>query len=285
MLLAGTVLLYGIRHGIDWDHLAAITDVTGAQRTPRRGIAVATAYAAGHGAVVFVLGCFAVLGHDLLPAAVDSVMERVVGTTLLALAVAVVFGLVRDRRTFRLRSRWMFVMAGVAHARRWMRERALEVWHDHPHAPDESHGHTHVGMHEGFESRGETRATTTVGHRHAHRHVVAVGDGAGDGPGVRVATGIGMLHGVGAETPTQVVVILTAAGVGGRASGVLLLGCFIAGIFVSNTVVALAASYGYLNATRHFRVYVAIALANAAASSVVGVVLLAGGHLPALAGG
>ena len=41
--------------------------------------------------------------------------------------------------------------------------------------------------------------------------------------------GVGMLHGIGAETPTQVLIFLAAAGAGGVAVGLLLLGCFIVG--------------------------------------------------------
>src|SRR4051812_11994081 len=98
LVLAGTALLYGLRHGIDWDHLAAITDPTGAQERPRRGVPVASASAVGQGLVVFGRGGAAILGSEALPASVDEVMGRVVGATLIVLAGSVVVGLVRDRR-------------------------------------------------------------------------------------------------------------------------------------------------------------------------------------------
>ena len=34
--LVATGVGLGIRHGIDWDHIAAISDVTGTQRSRRR---------------------------------------------------------------------------------------------------------------------------------------------------------------------------------------------------------------------------------------------------------
>jgi high-affinity nickel-transport protein len=282
LLLAGSALLYGLRHGVDWDHLAAITDVTSTQETPRRGLVVATAYAAGHGLVVFVLGVVAILGRDVIPPGVDAAMGRIAGATLLVLAVAVVAGLLRDRRDFRLRSRWMLVAAGVARARRWVQHRTVEIRHDHPHDHGHGgHGHNHLEA----EAPVPGSTATAVAHRHEHVHVAVVPLDPFAAPGVPTATWIGMLHGVGAETPTQVVVFLTAAHVAGGAAGVALLVCFIAGLFISNSAVAVAASFGYLSAARSFPLYATVAALNAVASAVIGTVLLTGGTLPTILGG
>ena len=54
--LLATAYGFGFRHGIDWDHLAALTDITSSQDAPRRSMVLATLYALGHGVVVFVLG-------------------------------------------------------------------------------------------------------------------------------------------------------------------------------------------------------------------------------------
>ena len=51
-----TALGLGFRHGIDWDHIAAITDLTGSQESGRRSMVLATFYALGHAAMVFALG-------------------------------------------------------------------------------------------------------------------------------------------------------------------------------------------------------------------------------------
>ncbi len=45
-------LLLGLRHGVDWDHIAAITDIAATQDSPRRGFALGIVYAFGHGLVV-----------------------------------------------------------------------------------------------------------------------------------------------------------------------------------------------------------------------------------------
>ena len=101
------------------------------------------------------------------------------------------------------------------------------------------------------------------------------------------AFGVGMIHGVGAETPTQVLLFLAAAGAGGKGEGVLLLGCFIAGLLASNTLIALAATFGFLGAARNWAVYAAVSGVTAAFSLVVGSIFLFGHStvLPAFFGG
>ena len=102
--LTVTAFSFGFRHGIDWDHIAAITDLTSSQPDGRRSILGATLYALGHALVVGVLGVLAIAFAEHVPASVDTVMERIVGATLVLLAGSVVYGLVRHRQDFRMRS-------------------------------------------------------------------------------------------------------------------------------------------------------------------------------------
>jgi hypothetical protein len=282
LLLAANSLLLGLRHGVDWDHLAAITDLTGAQQDRRRALRVATAYAIGHGVVVLGLGILAILGEPLLPDALDAAMGRLVGVTLVVLAVSVVVGLARDRRGFRMRSRWMLLGGWANRAGRWARGRVVEIRHDHSHAHDSDavHAHTHDEL-----VGGQQASQTLVGHRHEHRHVGIMPSDPFATPGVGAAAGVGLLHGIGAETPTQILVFLAAAEVSGTAGGIALLLCFVAGLLASNTAIALVAVKGYVSAERNFRVYAAVALANAAVSFFVGTWFLAGRELPALFAG
>ena len=76
-----------------------------------------------------------------------------------------------------------------------------------------------------------------------------------EGPGRRAAFGIGMLHGIGAETPTQVVLFLSAASAAGALAGELLLLSFTLGLLASNTAIAIAATAGFLHAERRFGIY------------------------------
>jgi high-affinity nickel-transport protein len=124
-------------------------------------------------------------------------------------------------------------------------------------------------------------------HSHIHRHLGSLPDDPFTEYASGTAFGVGMISGVGAETPTQVLIFLTAAGMGGKATGLLILGCFLVGLLISNTAVALAGAIGFLGASRHFGIYAAVSLVTAFFSLVVGTIFLVGGAtiLPALFGG
>src|SRR6266404_6622003 len=93
--LVVTAFGFGFRHGIDWDHIAALTDITGSQDEGRRSMVLATMYALGHALMVFALGVAAIVAAERLPSSVNGVMERVVGATLLMLGVYVIVALIR----------------------------------------------------------------------------------------------------------------------------------------------------------------------------------------------
>ena len=101
------------------------------------------------------------------------------------------------------------------------------------------------------------------------------------------AFGIGMLHGVGAETPTQVLLFVAAAGAGGVGAGVVLLIAFVIGLLTSNTAIALAGTYGFLGATKRWTVYVVVSVVTGLGSLLIGSLFLfgSGDLLPAVFGG
>src|ERR1051325_9282499 len=88
-----TTLLLGLAHGIDWDHIAAITDITGTVDEWRPGFYLASLYALGHALVVVILGVVAILAGLALPEWVDEIMAPAVGITLIFLAVWIVYSL------------------------------------------------------------------------------------------------------------------------------------------------------------------------------------------------
>lgn len=288
--LLATAFGYGLRHGIDWDHLAAIADITSAQSDKRRSMLLATLYAGGHALVVFALGVAAIVAGDRLPDTLDAAMGRVVGATLVVLAVYVFWSLARHGRDFRMRSRWMLVIAGVRRLRTRLRRETVVVEHDHPH-DDDHHPHGHAptpnGADAGIEAREAAAVAVAQAHRHAHRHVGALPDDPFPGYGWRTAFGIGALHGVGAETPTQVLLFVTAAGVAGATGGVAMLVAFLVGLVTTNTAIAVASTFGFLQAERHSRVYIAVAAFTGAASLALGLLFLFGrdSALPAFFGG
>jgi high-affinity nickel-transport protein len=288
-----TGLFLGIRHGIDWDHIAAITDITsttaaakGAEaahaeqhlvdsghvhghggrfelrahdagpgaatlapamvgsRSPwsREAIAeqveairLGTLYALGHGLVVIVLGVIALAFGALLPDWLDPLMGRVVGFTLVALGLWVMYSIYRYARAgeaFRLRSRWMLVFAGVRMA--WRRVQAR------------LHGHEHV---EPLEMSSY---------------------------GARTAFGVGMIHGVGAETGSQALLIAAVGGASSAGLGVPMLLAFVVGLLISNFAIVLVSSVGFVSSQMRERVYVVFGAIAGVFSLAVGVVFLFG---------
>jgi high-affinity nickel-transport protein len=276
LLISG--LLFGLRHGIDWDHIAAIADITSSQEDRGRALWFGTLYALGHATVVFALGVLAIVAGDLLPASIDEVMGRVVGVTLIALGVYVVVSLARHGRDFRLRSRWMLVFSGIRRGVRWARERASERA---PAAVAEPALSPSAGVdpalwHHGHHGR--------PGH---HHHGDPEPDDTFMNYGTATSVGVGMIHGVGAETPTQVLIFLAAAGAGGPLVGVGVLLAFIVGLLASNSLITLGSAYGFLSASRNFAVYATVGLVVALFSLVVGVLFVLGQEsvLPAFFGG
>ena len=308
--MIATALVFGLRHGIDWDHLAAITDLTGSQPTPRRSMWIATCYALGHAAVVFGLGVAAIVFAERLPSGVDDVMERVVGVTLLVLGVYVLVSLVRHGRAFRMRSRWMLVISACNRGFTMLRARFgrpklqefVVIEHEHEHRHDVGHGHTHDAVTSGdrigtsFPDHAPGReleadlrrepASPPDHHRHRHRHVLPLPDDPFAGPGAVGALGVGALHGVGAETPTQVVVFIGAAGASGPIAGLCILASFIAGLLLSNTAVAAIATFGRVSSARRFPLYATISVVTAVFSLGMGVVFVSGSasSLPTILG-
>jgi high-affinity nickel-transport protein len=280
LLVAG--FWFGFRHGIDWDHIAAITDITSSQEERRSAMWYGTLYALGHALVVLALGMVAIALGERLPPSVDDVMTRVVGATLVLLGVYVFVSLIRHGRDFRLRSRWMLVFSGVRRGVRWARRR-LRTPSDQERAPTvailelEGEEAPEAGLwHHGHHGR--------PGHHHHERPET---DEAFMNYVPATAFGVGMIHGVGAETPTQVVLFLTAAGLSGVAGGIAVLMAFIVGLLSSNSLITLGSALGFLRASKNFPLYATVAIITGIFSLVLGILFLVGetSVLPAMFGG
>jgi high-affinity nickel-transport protein len=268
-----SAFLFGFRHGIDWDHIAAITDITSTQQDRRSSMLFGTIYALGHALVVFALGSVAIVLGQQLPDSVDRVVGRIVGVTLVVLGVYVIVGVARHGREFRMRSRWMLIFAGVSRLTRRLRPNS-EPDHDH-----ESPVHVHTG--EGTLAVADDIPVSDWHHGHHgrpghHHHKHPEADEPFANYGRRTAFAVGMIHGVGAETPTQLLIFLTAAGAGGRLVGEAVLAAFIAGLLASNSLITIGSAVGFLRAAEHWRLYLTIALLTAAFSLVIGVLFIAG---------
>ncbi len=92
--------------------------------------------------------------------------------------------------------------------------------------------------------------------------------------GIRSSYILGSIHGIGAETPTQILLFATAAGFGGI-SGSLLLLIFIIGLMASNSIVLILSILGFINA-RRYKLYSIIGLFAGVVSLIVGTLFLLG---------
>ena len=298
-----TAFALGMRHGVDWDHIAAISDLCGTAETRRRGLRLSFLYAIGHAAVVLVLGAVAIMFDAAIPDALDEWMARVVGLTLVGLGGWVIVGLMRHGRDFRLRSRWMLVLDGAFAGIRRVRGRngdgpvTLEAEHEHKH--EYEHGeelHRRVAFHDHAHDvadsepkvvdpvpTGSGRSWSFASgendsgrHTHRHRHVLILPTSTSDRSGAQAATGIGILHGIGVESPTQIAVFVASTSIGGRGLGLVLLVAWVVGMVIASAMLAVLAVFGLLNAERNFAIYRLVALFVAVASIAIGVLYLTG---------
>jgi high-affinity nickel-transport protein len=158
------------------------------------------------------------------------VFESVVGGTLVALGVVVLWQLARDRGRYRYVGRVMLLTGALRRARR--------------------------------------------------------GDAGGE-VGRRSAFAVGVLHGAGAETPTQVVLFASAGAAGSKSGAVLVLLAFVAGLVASDVGFAIAWLGSIVGARRVPAAQIAFGVLTGCSSLAIGVLFLAGrpGVLPALLSG
>ncbi len=107
---------------------------------------------------------------------------------------------------------------------------------------------------------------------HGHEHTPSV-HATQYGP--KTAFGVGMIHGVGAETGSQALLLAGIAGVTGT-TGVVILLAFVVGLLVSNTLVAVVTASGFIGAQRMRTIYVAVGFVAGLASLLIGLLFLIG---------
>jgi high-affinity nickel permease len=228
----------GFRHGFDYDHIAAITDITSVQQRPSAGMRLGLLYAAGHATMIALLGGLVIAFQLSLPHRLDSWAERLVGLTLILLGLYVMGSLVWGDPAAVPPSRAALMIRGFRRLKRRFSAGAVA----------------------GGESQDDLNYTRGV------------------------AYGVGVIHGLGAETPSQLALFLLAANLGGVGKGVAGMLMFIVGLLIMNTLMtASACGLFHVSAMRPgvMRFFMG---ATAVYSFVVGCIFLVGsaGHLPAI---
>ena len=106
---------------------------------------------------------------------------------------------------------------------------------------------------------------------HGHEHVEPLEMSS---YGRRTAFGVGMIHGIGAETGTQVLIIAAVGGAAGAGLGVPMLVAFIGGLLLSNSLIVLLTSTGFVASQLRQRIYVVFGVAAGTFSLVIGFLFL-----------
>ena len=222
---------YGLRHGFDWDHIAALTDISSVEKSKKRAFLLSSFYALGHAAVVMVLGVAIILADFTVPESVDTTLMYFIGFSLIALGVWVLTGIFLQGRNFRLKSRWMLIrdglFKGLKRIRRTSSGRSISVEHSHGHEHErdfELHDHPHGAK------------VTDSSHRHVHKHELLLDNESISSP---TAIGVGVLHGIGVETPTQIAIFVATTQATGKAGGLLILLFWVVGLIIANSAISL----------------------------------------------
>lgn len=233
----------GFRHGFDYDHIAAITDITGVHTDKRHAMKMGLLYVLGHAATVASLGAVVIFFQASLPRTIDNWAERAVGLTLVVLGIYVLGSLFRGSKKTAPKSRVMILIGAF----RWL----------------------------SWKVRG----------------LVSANGGAQPSQNLwgfsrKSVFFVGVIHGLGAETPSQLGIFFVAANLGGLSRGFLGLAMFLAGLLAMNTLMtATAVGIFSLGSARH-RVMQWMTALTAAYSLAVGTIFLLGSAsiLPPLGG-
>jgi high-affinity nickel-transport protein len=235
-----TAAVLGFRHGFDYDHIAAITDIVSVQGSRRTAFRLGMVYALGHALTVAGLGSIVILLGVSLPAGIDRWAERLVGLTLLVLGIYVLGTLILKPAGTLPKSRYLLLH---------------RAWHS---------------------ARIALRPSGGV--RAAEQYAAP---SSFDSRSVFV---IGIVHGLGAETPSQLMIFLLAANLGGAALGLLGLGMFLAGLLTMNAMMTASAAGLFGVSRQRPRLLRTVSALTGVYSLAMGIVFLAGrgALLPAL---
>jgi high-affinity nickel-transport protein len=254
-------LLLGMRHGFDYDHLAAIADITAVQRNWKSGMRLGVTYALGHAFTVVALGVMVLVLHLGLPERLDHWTEKLIGLTLILLGIGVVVGLLRRR----------------PHKHQHVHDASVHT-HLHAHELPAASEHSHTNVH--VESRIAAAVNLFLWfgwwiRRFFDPQLAAPKQFRWNYSGRSVFV-IGVIHGVGAETPSQLALFFIAANLGGTMHGLLGLGAFALGLVAMNTLMTATLGGAFGTSGKRPVFYKLIGWTGAVYSLAIGVIFLFG---------
>jgi hypothetical protein len=287
-----TGLILGIRHGIDWDHIAAITDITStaaaagaAEAAHQEQHRLISGDHHGHG------GRLEVRAHDVGPGAATLAPQRYASAARLPLLSSQQIEAVRLGTLYALGHGAVVIALGIAALAFGA---ILPDWLDPIMARIVGvtlvllgawvlysvYRYARAGEPFRIRSRwmlvfdGVRYAWRRLQARiHGHEHVEPLEMSS---YGTKTAFGVGMIHGIGAETGTQVLLIAAVGGAASAGLGVPMLVAFVIGLLISNFAIVIVSSVGFVASQTRERIYVATGLVAGIFSLAVGTVFLFG---------
>ncbi len=228
-----TSIFLGFRHGFDYDHMIAITDVTNTQESRRRATFLTLFYSLGHALAVISIGASIIILGITIPPILDELMGKMVGITIVILGAYIIYHLAKKgRNEFRAATRLTIIANGLLYI---------------------------------YSKVGSKLLGKTVLQRRIFEN----------GCGRNSSFVVGMIHGIGAESPTQLAIFSMSLGLG-IILGVTALVTFVAGIIASNLIFGILVSAGFMKSLKSFNVYKYASIASAATSLVVGSLMITG---------
>ena len=286
--LLTTALLLGIRHGIDWDHIAAITDITSttaaadAGERAHRAEHARSGHTHAHGGEqelaahqlsaddgrakseppgaptlaqlgseqrrALILGTLYALGHGLVVAILGFIALQF--GALLPDWIDPLMGRMVGL-TLIVLGVWVFYSI-YAYVRFGAEFRLRSRW---------------MLVFASFRRAWRWFRAKLHGHEHAQPVEMS-------SYGPRTAFGVGMIHGIGAETGTQVLIIAAIGGASGLGLGVPMMLAFIGGLLISNSIIVILTSTGFVASQVRSRLYLVAGAIAGAFSLVIGTLFL-----------
>jgi hypothetical protein len=296
-----TALVLGLRHGIDWDHIAAITDITSTtgaaqaaelehatehEQSPghrhehggeQEQMAHATSDHEPHEPVApieratrvgllqlerqpVILGTLYALGHALMVAILGGI--ALTFGALLPDWIDPLMGRIVGL-TLLLLGVWVFV-ALYSYARHGTEFKLRSRW-----------------MLAFDAIRYAWRRFQAWLHGHAHAEPLEMSS-----YGPRTAVAVGLIHGIGAETGTQVLFIGAIGGADAGGLGIPMMLAFIVGLLITNTLIVVISASGFLASQTRRWIYLVIGAIAGVFSVLIGTAFLFGREdlLPSLEG-
>ncbi|MES0490221.1 MAG: hypothetical protein ABUK01_09525 [Leptospirales bacterium] len=215
-------VLMGFRHGMDADHIAALSDIIGIELERKRQLLHGLLYAVGHASIVLCFGFAAALLGMQLSDSAATILEFLVGFTLLLLGGLILISVYQDRSSYVYKSRISLVIE-------FFRKKF----------PSKEGAKIH------------TASLNNIG-----------------------AFFIGVLHGIGAETPTQLTLFASSMGLKDIYLILFQILMFTVGLFVATLLIIFSVSWLFQKASKRKKVYLGLGIITGAYSVLLGSYLI-----------